>query len=515
MVSRRCPHYPGPRSSPPVRERAHILKPQFASPRAFARALAAALALLAGGAATASAADPVDATIDLSAPAPEASPQVEQAQAQLRDSLGARGLVEPDPDTGSPKLVARLNGFLTAGEHERPRRRRARLRRAAPRRLRPGGGGPRRLPGDLPHDRGRRDHVPELGAADGRDPERRRRPEGRGQRRRAADQRDRRPARRAGRRDVHAGDRRAARVRGRDAGRRAGAAGDRRQRSPTGGRGSCSSGEASLVRFRDGDEDRLGWRVLAPEGSQAFYDAIVDARTGKLIRRVNRVRSAAQIRHFDVSPRAEPVSSTLRERAGGLARRVGDDAQRAVRPRGLRPHRPHQGRPERVDATRSSGPVAADEVAPTARAAPTRSGTSRRSSTSAARAALLLGRPPTAPRTGQFSTAQLFWYANTFRDHLAAAPIGFSGSEAFAGNDPVIAQSLDGASTGPGRRAPLEREHARAAERLPGPDADVPVRRAGDRSAATTARWTRRWSTTSTRTGSASASSPTRRASAP
>ena len=96
------------------------MKPHFASPRAFARALAAALALLAGGAATASAADPVDATIDLSAPAPEASPQVEQAQAQLRDSLGARGLVEPDPDTGSPKLVARLNGFLTPASTSDP-----------------------------------------------------------------------------------------------------------------------------------------------------------------------------------------------------------------------------------------------------------------------------------------------------------------------------------------------------------------------------------------------------------
>ncbi|MEZ0294155.1 MAG: hypothetical protein ACAH82_16580, partial [Solirubrobacteraceae bacterium] len=96
------------------------MKPQFASPRAFARALAAALALLAGGAATASAADPVDATIDLTAPAPGTSPQVERAQTQLRDSLGAHGLVEPDPDTGSPKLVARLNGFLTPASTSDP-----------------------------------------------------------------------------------------------------------------------------------------------------------------------------------------------------------------------------------------------------------------------------------------------------------------------------------------------------------------------------------------------------------
>ena len=48
----------------------------------------------------------------------------------------------------------------------------------------------------------------------------------------------------------------------------------------------------------------------------------------------------------------------------------------------------------------------------------------------------------------EFSTAQLFWYVNTFRDHLAQSPIGFTGGTAAAsrrGDDRVLAQSLDGA----------------------------------------------------------------------
>ena len=36
------------------------------------------------------------------------------------------------------------------------------------------------------------------------------------------------------------------------------------------------------------------------------------------------------------------------------------------------------------------------------------------------------------------AVAQAFWYVNRFRDHLAAAPIGFSPAEgAFQGDDPV------------------------------------------------------------------------------
>ena len=46
---------------------------------------------------------------------------------------------------------------------------------------------------------------------------------------------------------------------------------------------------------------------------------------------------------------------------------------------------------------------------------------------------------------------QLFWLVNAFHDHLAAPPIGFGAADgAFEGDDPMIAQSMDGADTAGG-----------------------------------------------------------------
>ena len=47
------------------------------------------------------------------------------------------------------------------------------------------------------------------------------------------------------------------------------------------------------------------------------------------------------------------------------------------------------------------------------------------------------------------SAVQLFYFVNTFHDHLAAAPIGFDEAAGnFEGDDPVLAENLDGAATG-------------------------------------------------------------------
>jgi extracellular elastinolytic metalloproteinase len=49
------------------------------------------------------------------------------------------------------------------------------------------------------------------------------------------------------------------------------------------------------------------------------------------------------------------------------------------------------------------------------------------------------------------SAVQLFYFVNTFHDHLAASPIGFdSDAGNFEGDDPVLAENLDGAATGTG-----------------------------------------------------------------
>ena len=73
-------------------------------------------------------------------------------------------------------------------------------------------------------------------------------------------------------------------------------------------------GEASLVLYRDRGADRLAWRVLYAASSDAFYDAIVDARTGVLQRRVNRTTPS----------RRSSTSTSARARAGDAAHAVAD-----------------------------------------------------------------------------------------------------------------------------------------------------------------------------------------------
>jgi hypothetical protein len=49
------------------------------------------------------------------------------------------------------------------------------------------------------------------------------------------------------------------------------------------------------------------------------------------------------------------------------------------------------------------------------------------------------------------SAVQLFYFVNTWHDHLLAAPIGFTPAAGnFQGDDPVLAENLDGANTGTG-----------------------------------------------------------------
>ena len=203
--------------------------------------------------------------------------------------------------------------------------------------------------------------------------------------------------------------------------------------------------------YRDGGVDRLGWRVLVSRGSTAFYDAIVDARTGRLVRRVNRTHAASQIRHFSVNPRAsgDTTAQLSPAPAGWL------DGERRLKG-------PYVHAVADLDDTiwlvRDAGgyhlnqaPDATDEVEPSTLPAdpdqdwdyPPQIG-----STAGFCSQCSWSEANTAANR-EFSTAQLFWYVNTFRDHLAAAPIGFTGLGAFEGDDAVIAQTLDGADTGP------------------------------------------------------------------
>ena len=203
--------------------------------------------------------------------------------------------------------------------------------------------------------------------------------------------------------------------------------------------------------YRDGGRDRLGWRVLAPAGSSAFYDAIVDARTGRLQRRVNRVHSAT-IRSARVNPRAPgdaPDPETLPGHWLDAGTGLSGPYAHAI-----------SDLEDRIYAVAVSGgyglsakPGLADEVLPNSGSGSGRAwtDTANLGFCGAGSCSWDIGNRFANRR---YSTAQLFWYVNRFRDHLASDPIGFSGAGAFEGADRVLAQALDGASTNPAGDVP-------------------------------------------------------------
>ena len=397
--------------------------------------------------AAARAADPASAVLDLTraaAPVP-VPPERRAAQARLRRTLGARALVQADPVTGTPRVVARLDGALTGPSPEDPaaivlayvRAREvafgldaddlAELRLTA-RTI--GADGTVHLSWEQ-----RKDGLPlvdgglEAAVAAG----------GRLLNVRGGAVPDPAPAGTEPRVGAAAAAAAALPGAGPAPGVTAAGGGAERRTELEGG------GRASLVLYADGAAERLGWRVLAPAGSAAFYDALVDARSGRLVRRVNRVRSASA-RHVDVTTRGEgtvqsPFGAGWLGGGSGLsgpyAHAVSDLEDR------IRPEATATG------FTLSAQPDSDDEVSPSAGSG------SGRTWTDAPRldfcgAAACSWSPADRTANRRFSTTQLFWYVNTFRDHLAAAPIGFTAARGgFEGDDAVLAQSLDGAATGP------------------------------------------------------------------
>ena len=442
--------------------------------RAFSRALALAAVCSAGVLAPGEAAlgaDPVGAVLDRTSTRSVDVPRATaRAQDRLRRKLGARALLQPDPSTGTPRIVARLDGFLTS----------------------PSPRDPEMIALDYV-----REHVDAFGLdasdiAGLRRTERQRGPDGTVHL--TWEQRS------GGLPNVDGGLRAAVTSEGRLLNVRGGAIPDP-ESSPPDPRVSAASayeaalpggapapnaatssdatgattfeggGRASLVRYRDDGVDRVGWRVLIPASSSEFYDAIVDARTGLLQRRINRVRFDAAFSHFDVNPRAESGVPSTDHRSdwldsdtrlsGPYAHAISDLEDSISLALATPPY------------ALTKEPALTDEVGPS----------------SPVGSALQWDYPPVfGPSIGfctplcswkgsnrdqnrEFSTAQLFWYVNTFHDHLAQPAIGFTGdNEALEGeNDRVLAQALDGALTQPSANLPGP-DHLNTASMLTLPD---------------------------------------------
>ena len=211
----------------------------------------------------------------------------------------------------------------------------------------------------------------------------------------------------------------------------------------------ADGGRAALALYQDGDGARLGWRVLAPVSSSEVYDAIVDTGNGMVVRRNNRVDFAGAARIIRFNPRdtpQEPFTFPDAWLAPGAGKLENPFAHAFVDPT------------DHVQVG-SPAPRAEDEVSVWNDALTEFPGAAD---------------CPTAPCTWDAAVAnswqanrnqsatQLFYLVNRFRAHLAQPPISFDG---FRDDDPVLAQALDGAAV-------LDEEHVNNASFLTLPDGE-------------------------------------------
>ncbi len=214
---------------------------------------------------------------------------------------------------------------------------------------------------------------------------------------------------------------------------------------------AAGTARVSAVIFHVGPTARLGWRALVAAGSGRLDDVLVDATSGAVVRRANRVLSANAASVYSAWPGAP---------AGGSATTVD-----------LAPYLDTPAAPTKLKGSNAYAFTDAPDVVPFGPAginltpAP---GSDVGPSSGTEFVYPFQGfalEPGRCPQDGatcawdpskRFSwqanreqdAVQLFWQVNRFHDHLAAPPIGFTASEgAFEDDDPVYAQSMDGADT--------------------------------------------------------------------
>jgi hypothetical protein len=218
---------------------------------------------------------------------------------------------------------------------------------------------------------------------------------------------------------------------------------------------SATTARVSAVIFHVGATARLGWRVLVAASRRQVDDVLVDATNGAVVRRANRVRSANAASVYPAWPGAP---------RGGSATTVD-----------LAPYLDTPGAPTKLKGPNAYAFTDAPDAVPTfgpfgltfAPAPGSDVGPSSGKSFVYPLRGFALGAEhcPTAGATCTWDPStpfswqanreqdavQLFWLVNAFHDHLAAPPIGFGAADgAFEEEDPVIAQSMDGAGTAGG-----------------------------------------------------------------
>jgi extracellular elastinolytic metalloproteinase len=231
-------------------------------------------------------------------------------------------------------------------------------------------------------------------------------------------------------------------------------------RGPAGRRRSTqfTSGEAAaLVVFGQGTSARLAWQLDLRAAPAAHYAAVVDAASGRILYRANRVKSAANdalvweqypgaanggtAHPADLTPYLFPDATDLSGPYAHAWSDTNDNDRPNIGPDG---HIVSLDAPDDGEAVLSSGgsfeypfsDFTAVNVAGACDAA------HRCSWDHAVAGSWQDNREQT--------TVQAFYYVNRFRDHLLAAPISFRPSDGnFDNGDRILVNTDDGAATGP------------------------------------------------------------------
>jgi extracellular elastinolytic metalloproteinase len=199
---------------------------------------------------------------------------------------------------------------------------------------------------------------------------------------------------------------------------------------------------AELSVFASPGADRLAWDITTSDADGLMYRAAVDALTGRVLARVSLTKFASNASVYPNYPGAAGTANALMSvdlapwltsttRLSGNNAHVYADLDDTSTPTEIPPSA--AGPPPNWIYAFTSFPVPANGCTATALCAwkHTPSGQA------------------TATRTANLNQngAQVFYFVNTFHDHLAAAPINFTAaSGAFEGTDRLNAETLDGAT---------------------------------------------------------------------
>ncbi|MDW5598703.1 M36 family metallopeptidase, partial [Conexibacter stalactiti] len=229
--------------------------------------------------------------------------------------------------------------------------------------------------------------------------------------------------------------------------------------------GASAGGDARLVIFAADDGARLAWTVRADADSTHRYAYVIDANTGAILKRSNLVRAASgeATSVWSYAPSDDTLTNPRFQ--------VGNDGEGGWRgiPRVFRdgwitaPHGSRlQGENAHVfsdvdddDRDDTLEEVAANAFLPDADETPVWDYPFRRvpgwdycTVMYPCSWTALYEQTPTLgwKQNREQNAVQVFWFLNTFKEHLEAAPIGFDASWGnFSGDDYVIGQANDGA----------------------------------------------------------------------